>query len=108
MYSNPHSCAALQFRPIGDINSLAAGSILDLIGVVESCEQPVTLTRKDGTEATKRSMTLRDTSKASIELTLWGQLTEDPGAQISQVHHGQVSNLYSCMLGQARCAALLL
>lgn len=72
------------FRPIGDINSLAAGSILDLIGVVESCEQPVTLTRKDGTEATKRSMTLRDTSKASIELTLWGQLTEDPGAQISQ------------------------
>ncbi len=88
MYSNPHSCAALQFRPIGDINSLAAGSILDLIGVVESCEQPVTLTRKDGTEATKRSMTLRDTSKASIELTLWGQLTEDPGAQISQVHHG--------------------
>ena len=53
--------------------------------MVESCEQPVALTCKWH----QGSMTLRSSSMACNELMLWGQLTEDPGAQMSQV-------CYSC------------
>jgi hypothetical protein len=38
-----------------------------------------TITKKNGEETRKRSITLRDRSGGSIELTLWGQYASDPG-----------------------------
>jgi replication factor A1 len=43
------------------------------------------ITRKTGEETRKRSVVLRDSSNAAIEVTLWGNFVDDPGAALEQV-----------------------
>ncbi|KAI8107796.1 hypothetical protein M9435_002824 [Picochlorum sp. BPE23] len=74
---------SFNFVPINVLEDTPQGSIVDIIGVVESAAEVTTITRKDGSEAVKRSVSLRDPSGRSIEVTLWGEFASAPGDTIS-------------------------
>ena len=74
----------LQFKKIEVIESMAAGQMLDVVGIVESAGEHQTITLKNGRDAEKRSVVLRDYSNKSIEITLWGNYANDPGQEIQQ------------------------
>lgn len=74
---------SFNFVPINVLEDTPQGSIVDIIGVVESAADVSTITRKDGSEAVKRSVSLRDPSGRSIEVTLWGEFASAPGDAIS-------------------------
>ena len=76
----------LQFKRIEEIEGLPASSMLDVLGIMESVGEFVTLTLKNATEQTKRSLVLKDNSNRSIELTLWGTYASNPGDQLAQVN----------------------
>ncbi|KAG2491292.1 hypothetical protein HYH03_010298 [Edaphochlamys debaryana] len=80
--------ATYHFKKIIELESAEAGSVHDLVGVVESCDAWQTITRKTGEETQKRSLVLRDDSGRSIELTLWGPLVNNPGDTIEQMVRG--------------------
>lgn len=69
---------------ISDIESLPAGEICDVLGVLDSCQDYSMITRRDGSEAKKRSFVLRDDSNASVDVTLWGEkaATEGEGGKL--------------------------
>ena len=75
----------MQFKRIEEIESLPANTMLDVVGILESAGDFVTLTLKNATEQTKRSIVLKDNSNRSIELTLWGEFASNPGDQLAQV-----------------------
>ena len=74
-----------QLRKIEEVEGLPATTVLDVLGVVEFVAPGATITRKDGTEAQKRNLTIRDDSNRSIELTLWGNYAANPGQQLEAV-----------------------
>lgn len=78
-------CFALQFKRIDDIESVPAGTMLDVLGVLHSIGDFTTITLKNGTEQSKRSIVLRDNSNRSIELTMWAEFASEPGDQLAQV-----------------------
>ena len=67
---------------IATLEAVAPGMMVDVMGVVEACEDVGSISRRDGTEAKKRNLTLRDDSNSSIDVTLWGERAEDPGAAL--------------------------
>ena len=83
----------MQFKRIEEIESLPANTMLDVVGILESAGDFVTLTLKNATEQTKRSIVLKDNSNRSIELTLWGEFASNPGDELAQVS----TSLYSCV-----------
>lgn len=72
----------LKLIKIADVQGLAAGEVVDILGVLHSCADWSTITRRDGTEAKKRSFVLVDDSNASIEITLWGEKAEKEGLSL--------------------------
>ena len=74
----------LQFKKIEGIENMAAGQMLDVVGIVESAGEHQTITLKSGRDAEKRSIVLRDDSLRSIEITLWGNYANAPGQEIQQ------------------------
>lgn len=75
----------MQFKLISEFADLPAGSVVDYVGVVESVDAWQTLTLKSGIDTQKRSLMMRDDSANSIELTLWGGMTQNPGNQLEEV-----------------------
>lgn len=67
------------FCKIAAVEDTPPGNSLDVIGVVENVMDWVTITKRDGTDTQKRSLTIRDDSNRSIELTLWGKYANEPG-----------------------------
>jgi len=68
-------CAALQFRKLAELETMEAGAIVDVIGIVDSVQDWTMITKKDGSDTRKRSLTLRDDSGRSIEVgrtCCWG------------------------------------
>lgn len=63
-------------RKIAALADAAPRTNVDVCGVVEAVAQPTSITRRDGSEARKRSVTLRDDSGAAVELTLWGAFAD--------------------------------
>eukprot|EP00955_Chlamydomonas_euryale_P070661 360820-Chlamydomonas_euryale.AAC.1 len=76
---------ATQFRPISEVGNVDAGGMVDVIGVVQSCDNWQPIMRRNGEETRKRSLVLRDASGGSVELTLWGQMTSDPGDALHEM-----------------------
>ena len=66
----------------------------------------MSIQRRDGTDATKRTLTIRDNSNRSIEVTLWGEKVENPGKHIFEtVRDGarpllllKGAHLYGCIM----------
>ena len=62
-----------------------AKAVIDVLGVVDNVEPWTTITKKDGTDTTKRPVVLRDQSGRSVELTLWGDYAMHPGEELEAV-----------------------
>lgn len=77
--------AVYHFKRIDEIESVAAGTMLDVLGVLHSIGDFTTITLKNGTEQSKRSLVLRDNSNRSIELTMWAEFASEPGDQLAQI-----------------------
>ena len=70
------------FRSIQDVSSTNVGEIVDVLGVLVAVSEITALTRRDGSEAHKRTITLADASGCSIDVTLWGKLSNEDGGQV--------------------------
>lgn len=77
--------AVYHFKRIEEIESVPAGTMLDVLGVLHSIGDYTTITLKNGTEQSKRSIVLRDNSNRSIELTMWAEFASEPGDQLAQI-----------------------
>lgn len=71
------------FTPLAQLEDTPAGSMVDVIAVVESVMEPSEINRRDGSQATKRSVSVRDNSGRSIEITLWGGYAAAPGNDLA-------------------------
>lgn len=74
---------SFNFVPLSQLEDTPAGTVLDVIGVVESVAEPADITRKDGTQVSKRGVNIRDDSGRSIELTLWGSYVDSTGNEMA-------------------------
>ena len=74
---------SFNFQKISDLEDAPQGAIVDIIGIAENINDVSTITRKDGSEAVKRSVSIKDPSNRSIEVTLWGNFASTPGEQIA-------------------------
>eukprot|EP00879_Flechtneria_rotunda_P025305 GHRR01026883.1.p1 GENE.GHRR01026883.1~~GHRR01026883.1.p1 ORF type:complete len:797 (+),score=258.36 GHRR01026883.1:172-2562(+) len=78
------------FKKLAELETIEAGQVVDVIGVVDSVDPWNIITRRDGTETRKRSMVLRDDSGRSVEVTLWDKFTSMPGDELEgKVREGQ-------------------
>lgn len=57
---------------MADIDTLASGAVLDIIGVVESVSDCVPIVTRAGKETHKRTLQIKDNSNASIEVGVQG------------------------------------
>jgi len=64
------------FATVIEIEQLDLNAMIDLLAVVASAEDITSITTKKGDTLQKRSLTVVDTSGASIKLTLWGAVAE--------------------------------
>ncbi|CAN6469440.1 unnamed protein product [Victoria cruziana] len=74
------------FRPINEIESMENTSLVDVIGVVVSVGQCVTILRKNGMETLRRVLTLKDMSGRNVELTLWGNFCNKEGREVQDLY----------------------
>uniref|UniRef100_A0A0A9DH52 Replication protein A subunit n=1 Tax=Arundo donax TaxID=35708 RepID=A0A0A9DH52_ARUDO len=80
-----NSCIPAQrfsFTPIDKIEESQNNAILDVIGVVTSVNPCTTVQRKNGMETQKRTITLKDMSGQSVEVTMWGDFCNREGLQL--------------------------
>ncbi|CAL5097352.1 unnamed protein product [Urochloa decumbens] len=70
------------FRQISEIENIEVGALVDLVGIVTSVCPSTTITRKDGSEARKRTLQLKDMSGRSVEVTFWGKFCDAEGQQL--------------------------
>ncbi|KAK9813638.1 hypothetical protein WJX73_001046 [Symbiochloris irregularis] len=74
------------FKRIEEVENTPPKAMIDIVGVVEMVEPWTTITKKDGTDTTKRPVTLRDQSNRSVELTLWGEYAMNPGEELEAAY----------------------
>lgn len=75
----------MQFRKIEEIESMPAKTQIDVLGVVEAVDQAGEISRRDGSQVTKRALTIKDDSNRSIEVTLWDSYALSVGNEIEAV-----------------------
>ncbi|RLM98456.1 replication protein A 70 kDa DNA-binding subunit C-like [Panicum miliaceum] len=73
------------FHQISEIENIEVGSIVDLVGIVSSVCPSATITRRDGSEAQKRTLQLKDMSGRSVEVTLWGKYCDAEGQKLQSL-----------------------
>ena len=61
---------------LADIANISADKIIDIIGMITDVQDVTQINTKRGTQLSKRTLTLVDSSMASIEATLWGKFAE--------------------------------
>jgi replication factor A1 len=73
------------FREISEIANMDKGSMVDLLGVVTSVSPSSTFMRKNGVETQKRVLQLKDMSRCSVEITMWGDFCNAEGQQLQSL-----------------------
>ncbi|XP_056844966.1 replication protein A 70 kDa DNA-binding subunit C isoform X2 [Raphanus sativus] len=73
------------FKDIGAIESMESNSIIDVIGIVSSISPTGSIMRKNGTEAQKRALQLKDMSGRSVEVTMWGNFCNAEGERLQSL-----------------------
>ncbi|CAN1159717.1 Replication protein A 70 kDa DNA-binding subunit A [Linum perenne] len=73
------------FKPISEIESSENNSILDIVGVVISVNPSVPIMRKNGMETQRRTVSMKDSSGRSVELTLWGDFCNKEGQVLQEM-----------------------
>ncbi|KAL7599252.1 hypothetical protein Lser_V15G22809 [Lactuca serriola] len=81
--SIPHQ--QFHFRLISEVEEMENNTVLDIIGVVTNVNPISSITRKNGMEAQKRTIFLKDMSTRSIELTLWGDFCNKEGQTLQEM-----------------------
>lgn len=82
----------IHIKPVklSQVEALPTETFVDVIAVLDSCQDLGLIQRRDGSEGKKRSMVVRDDTGRSIELTLWGEKAETVGAELfEQSRSGQ-------------------
>jgi len=74
---------SFNFQPISSLEDAPANTTVDIIGIADTAADITTITRRDGGEVVKRSISVRDPSGSSIEVTLWGDFASAPGDRIA-------------------------
>ena len=62
-----------KFVPLAHLATSPAGSSCDVMGVVHSVEEPVSLATRNQGPRLRRQFVILDSSQASVSVTLWGQ-----------------------------------
>ena len=75
-------------RKISDLENAPSGAMVDVVAVVHAVGELVTIMKRDGSETSKRSITLRDNSGSSIELTMWAPQSVDVGGKLEAMTSG--------------------
>nr|TKW24698.1 hypothetical protein SEVIR_3G066400v2 [Setaria viridis] len=70
------------FRQIREIENMEVGAFVDLVGIVTSVGPSAIVMRKDGTEAQKRTLQLKDMSGRSVDIIFWGKFFDAEGQQL--------------------------
>ncbi|KAJ1253722.1 hypothetical protein BS78_04G294900 [Paspalum vaginatum] len=73
------------FTSIDRIEDLENNAIVDVIGVVTAVNPSTTIQRKNGMETQKRTISLKDMSGRSVEVTMWGDLCNREGLQLQEM-----------------------
>jgi len=73
------------FTSIDKIEDSENNAIVDVIGVVTSVNPSATIQRKNGMETQKRTITLKDMSGRSVEVTMWGDFCNREGLQLQEM-----------------------
>lgn len=73
------------FRSISEVENMDNNTVLDVIGVVTTVNPTSSIMRKNGVEAQKRTLFLKDMSGRSIELTLWGDFCHKDGQTLQEL-----------------------
>jgi replication factor A1 len=83
-WGDESSCTRQQynFRQISDIENMEIGAFVDLVGIVTSVGPSATVMKKDGTEAKRRTLQLKDMSGRSVDIIFWGKLFDAEGLQL--------------------------
>jgi len=79
------------FQQISELENMGSGAIVDLVGIVTSVGPSIIMKRKDGTEAKKRTLQLKDMSGRSVQIIFWGKFVDAEGKQL-QLLSDSVSN----------------
>lgn len=77
---------SFHFKTIGEIKSTKLNTIVDVLGVVSSTSPATTIRRRDGTETLRKTLTLKDKSGFSIDLTIWGDQCVSIGKDLAELH----------------------
>ena len=81
--------ANYSFTRIADLESVEAGRVVDLVGVVQSVGDVSTIiTKKDARELQKRDIVLMDETATCVQLTLWGDLATSMGNELAGTDQG--------------------
>jgi replication factor A1 len=70
------------FRQIREIENMDIGAFVDLVGIITSVSPSTITMRKDGTEAKKSTLQLKDMSGRSVEIIFWGKFCDAEGQQL--------------------------
>ena len=71
---------SFRFCPISDLETVAENSLVDILAVVKSAEEPseIVSVKMGGKVITKRDITLVDQSGTEVRCTLWNGMATDP------------------------------
>ncbi|XP_078433130.1 replication protein A 1A [Wolffia australiana] len=73
------------FKKIDQIESAENNSVLDLIGIVAAVGPATTILKKNGMETLKRTLSIKDETGKSVELTLWGEICNREGRELEEI-----------------------
>ena len=74
------------FVGLAEIEGLPAEQRVDVIGIILEIAEPAQISMRDGTKREKRSLTLADESKVSIDVTIWGpEIFQRYNLQVGQI-----------------------
>ena len=74
---------SLNIRSIESLQFLPIGLVVDVIGIVLSISSTSTIRKIDGSEKNKCTLSIMDHSNCTIDITLWGDLCQGQGKEIS-------------------------
>lgn len=73
------------FTPISNIENADNNLILDVIGIIISVNPSVPIMRKDSMETQRRTLSLKDESGKSVEITMWGNFCNREGQTLQDM-----------------------
>uniref|UniRef100_UPI00358E7679 replication protein A 70 kDa DNA-binding subunit-like n=1 Tax=Myxine glutinosa TaxID=7769 RepID=UPI00358E7679 len=99
------------FTPISDLAAKNKDTLIDVLGVCSSVEEPSKIMIKSSNrETTKREVQLVDQSNASVKLTIWGEDAEafdGSGCPVLAVKGARVSDFNGCSLSLLRSSLMV-